>query len=258
MKFKIYGVMGSVSGGQSNLGSNTTCLMVKNNKTEIVFDAGSGLINYMNQSRLNKFTLFISHYHLDHILGLPFIAQIYDKDNSFDIYSPDLNGYNVQNALETLMVEPILPMKPNYMGAKLNHHELRNNCTIHIDGLTIKGMLVDHPGGCMIYSIEEENKKISILTDLPDGMEEDKDIMSFCKNSDLLYMDAFFLKEELTTATLRSYGHASVESAINILTKSNSKKLVLGHHQSIRIYSALSKYETDCIFVGREMQEYEI
>ena len=80
------------------VGGNTPCVELKddllNKKNEyILFDAGSGIVEFgrglnfrLNPSG-NVFHIFISHFHWDHIHGLPFFTPGYNSGNVIHFYS---------------------------------------------------------------------------------------------------------------------------------------------------------------------------
>ena len=66
---KIY-FLGTMGWFDTKLG-NTLCVLVDTGKEYIIFDAGTGfskIDNYIKDKR--PIYLFLSHFHLDHIIGL--------------------------------------------------------------------------------------------------------------------------------------------------------------------------------------------
>ena len=68
-------------------GGNTACTTIEEkNKELIVLDAGSGLRVLGNQlAQLSNQTIhiFLSHFHWDHICGIPFFKPLYNPSNIF-------------------------------------------------------------------------------------------------------------------------------------------------------------------------------
>src|SRR4029079_6617853 len=94
MKIKFYGVRGSlpVCGKEfERYGGSTTCIKIyrENANRIVIFDAGTGIRTLgkeiidsgLSQNIIN---IFFSHFHLDHIQGLPFFAPAYNKDKRLD------------------------------------------------------------------------------------------------------------------------------------------------------------------------------
>jgi len=100
MKLKFWGVRGSIPSPGPNTvkyGGNTLCLELRlpDQDRLIIFDAGSGIrelgdsLSFSQDAthRLNK-EIFLTHTHLDHILGLPFFAPIHNPATHLKIYGP--------------------------------------------------------------------------------------------------------------------------------------------------------------------------
>jgi len=91
----IWGARGSYSiSGQESIkyGGNTSCITVKWKGNYYIFDSGTGIINFgKTNNDLKKATLFLSHLHYDHVIGLPFFSKIWDKDFSMKIFSGTLS-----------------------------------------------------------------------------------------------------------------------------------------------------------------------
>src|SRR5690242_7385288 len=89
---RFWGVRGSVpTPGPSTVryGGNTACVELAVGNDRVIFDAGTGLralgMQLAKQNNL-KVALMLSHYHWDHLLGLPFFGPIFKSDTSIDFY----------------------------------------------------------------------------------------------------------------------------------------------------------------------------
>jgi phosphoribosyl 1,2-cyclic phosphodiesterase len=84
MDVTFFGVRGSIASPGSDtarVGGNTSTIEVCCGESRIVLDAGTGL-RALGQRILAKgesrsLTLLLSHYHWDHIQGLPFFTPLY-------------------------------------------------------------------------------------------------------------------------------------------------------------------------------------
>ena len=97
MKLKFWGVRGSIPSPGSDTvkyGGNTLCLELSFSNPErlIIVDAGSGMralgdsmIAQNLQNGQMKADILLTHTHLDHILGLPFFAPIYNPRTELKI-----------------------------------------------------------------------------------------------------------------------------------------------------------------------------
>ena len=249
MKVTLHGVMGSMPGGKSNLGKNSTCLVITDGQS-IILDAGTGIHSYLNSTTLKHHHILFTHYHLDHVIGLPFSKSLFDESQSLDMYGPKLGQFRVSNLLDLLLINPLLPISKDEVKASVHYHTIHKNKPRTIQGFHVSSFSVPHPGGCVIYRLTKNGKSISILTDLPNHSENNNELIDFCKDSDLIYADATFLESEVTQ--VEDFGHSSLESVLALFSKSKSKRLVIGHHLPGRQFESLKKYETEKISIGVE------
>ena len=91
MQVKFWGVRGSTPTPQAeNLryGGNTSCVEVRINDQIYIFDCGTGF-RVLGRELEREFGdrpfaahVFVSHFHWDHIQGIPFFRPLYDSPNS--------------------------------------------------------------------------------------------------------------------------------------------------------------------------------
>src|SRR5271170_7273559 len=110
MRIKFWGVRGSTptpAAENFRYGGNTSCVEVRSAKGEIIiFDCGTGfrslgkqLLREFGHRSLQAY-IFLSHYHWDHIQGIPFFDK---KRNSLDVIPMIVGQKNV--GLKTAMAE---------------------------------------------------------------------------------------------------------------------------------------------------------
>jgi ribonuclease BN (tRNA processing enzyme) len=226
--------------------------LIEENGNTIIIDAGTGILNYFETTNSTEHHILFTHYHLDHVIGLPFVNKLFDKFNSFFLYGPKFNDFEASKLLPSLLNDPFLPFTIEDIKANINNQILLENGTLNINGFIISSYVVDHPGKSMVFSIQCNGEKISVLTDLPNNSKHDPELIEFCSNSDIIYIDSYYLEEEILNSSQKDFGHSSIESAISIKGQSNSKTLVLGHHRYNRQKSELSKYESENVIIAED------
>lgn len=256
MKLSLLGVMGSVAGGSSDLGKNTTCLLIEDGDNKIVLDSGTGILQYFNSIDQFEHHILFTHYHLDHIIGLPYIKQLYDSNQTFHMYGPQLYKYNTLTMIPDFFREPFLPIDISKIKSKIHHNVLSENTSYQINNFTVKTMIVDHPGKCMVYSIHRYNKKITVLTDMPNITTDLDNLIQFSENSDIIYIDGYVTDEELLS--YKHYGHCTIENTISFFNKTHSKQLIISHHKYDRLLKSIINYESKNIRIAREGDTYSI
>jgi phosphoribosyl 1,2-cyclic phosphodiesterase len=77
-------------------GGNTSCVEVRCGDHRLVFDAGSGLralgLALADDAGPTDIDLFLSHCHIDHLIGLPFFVPAFVKGNHLRLWAGNLKA----------------------------------------------------------------------------------------------------------------------------------------------------------------------
>ncbi|HEX6466649.1 MAG TPA: MBL fold metallo-hydrolase [Terriglobales bacterium] len=238
LKIRFWGVRGSTPTPQAeNLryGGNTSCVELRINGQLYVFDCGTGFRNLGKQllkesagSPINAH-IFLSHFHWDHIQGVPFFTPLYSsEDNRFFFHSSNRTR-GLRGALEEQMSSPYFPVKMKDMAAHRSFYNIAED-RVAFDDCVIQSIWLNHPQGCLGYRIETKDKVVVYATDNEPGHPIfDKNVRKLAEGADLLIYDAQYLPDEYE-AHKRGWGHSHWREAVNIVMESGAKELVLFHH----------------------------
>src|SRR5205807_10593552 len=238
MLVKFWGVRGSTPTPQpENLryGGNTSCVEVRLNGQIYVFDCGTGFRNLGKQlvQEANGHPIsahiFLSHFHWDHIQGIPFFTPLYtDRESHFFFHSSN-RSRGLKRAIEEQMSDPYFPVNMNEMAAHRQFYSIEEG-EIAFDDCLIKSMWLNHPQGCLGFRLEAGGKVLVYATDNEPGhIIFDKNVRKLAEGADVLIYDAQYLPEEYE-ANKRGWGHSHWREAINVVMESGAKELVLFHH----------------------------
>jgi phosphoribosyl 1,2-cyclic phosphodiesterase len=238
MLVRFWGVRGSTPTPQSeNLryGGNTSCVEVRLNDHIYVFDCGTGFRNLgkqlVQEANGNSISahIFLSHFHWDHIQGIPFFTPLYtDRESHFFFHSSNRTR-GLQRAIEEQMSDPYFPVNMNEMAAHRQFYSIEEG-EIPFDDCLIKSMWLNHPQGCLGFRLETQGKVLVYATDNEPGHPVfDKNVRKLAEGADVLIYDAQYLPEEYE-ANKRGWGHSHWREAINIVMESGAKELILFHH----------------------------
>ena len=209
MKIRFLGTNGWYS---TNLG-NTSCIMVDSKKHYIVFDAGDGIYKLNKYISSNKpVHLFLSHMHLDHIIGLHTLGKIQNVKKLM-IYGQR----NTAKYLEIIRHPYTAPFAS--LPFKTTITELDEGKYVNPFKMMCK--FLTHSDPCLGYRVKVENKILAYCTDTGPC----DNLYTLAENADLLILECSFQPRQ--TSSL--WPHLNPEQASTIASKSKVKRLVLTH-----------------------------
>jgi phosphoribosyl 1,2-cyclic phosphodiesterase len=239
-RIKFFGVRGSVSvsGRQyMEFGGNTTCVLLEGPRRSVIFDAGTGIRELgkemMKDPRIGierDCLIAFSHFHWDHIQGLPFFLPAYDPKRKFTISAigRERYGKDLRGIFATQMQEEYFPVSLDGMGA---NWEFLQTAVDHfvMDNSFVRTLKHGHPGGAYSYRVHDSSGKVVVFcTDIEHGEHIDPRIVDFARGADILIHEGQYTPEEL--ATHRGWGHSSWEQAVQVAEEAKVQRLVITHH----------------------------
>jgi phosphoribosyl 1,2-cyclic phosphodiesterase len=205
------------------------------NGTILVLDCGSGL-RALGKSLIRQHGdkpivayLFLSHFHWDHIQGIPFFKPLYAKGNAFFFHSVSLRAQELQNAVEGQMVSPYFPVDMSIMDAVRHFYDIGTE-PVNINGATISSVALNHPQGSVAYRIEADGGSLVYATDTEPGSPvHDQNVRDLARGADVFVYDSQYTPEELQ-GEKKGWGHSSWAEAVKIAQEAAVRQLVLFHH----------------------------
>ncbi len=238
MHVRFWGVRGSTPTPQlENLryGGNTSCLEVRVDGHIYIFDCGTGFRNlgkHLSRQSDNQpihAHIFISHFHWDHIQGIPFFSPLYESTDNYFFFHSSNRSRGLRRAIEEQMADPYFPVDMSEMAAHRHFYDIEED-RIAFDDCVIQSRWLNHPQGCLGFRMETDQGVLVYATDNEPGHERfDRNVRTLAEGADVLIYDAQYLPEEYE-AKKRGWGHSHWREAINIVMESGAKELVLFHH----------------------------
>lgn len=239
MRIRFWGVRGSIASpgpDTAAVGGNTSCVEVVCGKTRIVLDAGTGLRGLGNEllrrGESLDVTLLLSHYHWDHIQGLPFFVPAYMKQTELTVVGGANGVMSVREALQHQMSAPLFPVRLDEIGARLATREVKMGEVFDVGEAKVTVAKGNHPGGVMAYRIEHEGKSIVYATDTEHYACVDPALKKLSEGADILVYDSQYSPEEYKTKV--GWGHSTYVEGAELARSAGVGRYVLFHHDPMR------------------------
>src|SRR5438270_5148085 len=242
-KLSVWGVRGStptVDPATWRYGGNTPCLeLIAPDGTQIILDCGTGLRMLgsrwaaPNGGKTPETHILVTHYHWDHIQGIPFFSPFYVENNEFQFYSfrsKFLGRGSLKQVFEAQMTLPYFPVDMSAMSAKRKLKELDGGDSFKVGENKVTAYWLNHPQGCLGFRIETPAGIVAYATDNePGDAKLDESLRELAAGADILINDAQFTPEQLET-TRKGWGHSSWLEGVKVARHAGAKTLVLSDH----------------------------
>ena len=267
---QLYVIFLGTGGSWPTVKRNVSSIAVKRGGEIILFDCGEGTQRQIQRSELSYMqikSIFISHFHGDHFLGLPGLIQtmqLNDRKDPLLIYGPK----GMSRLVET--IKNLGYFKPAY---EIRGVDVDEGDKVRFEGYEVRPFRVNHNVPTLGFVLEEDerpgrfNKEKALELGVPEGplfgklqrgesvkLKDGKiitpdmvlgpprpgrkivysgdtrpteKVVEYAKNADLLIHDSTFLSNLEDVAL--EYAHSTARQAAEIAKKANVERLVLTH-----------------------------
>ena len=273
MQLLVHGARGSapVSGPQfARHGGYTSCYgLTLPDGQHLIIDCGSGLrcletslAKRGEDGRPFEATVLLTHFHWDHIQGLPFFTPLYLPTTRLHFVASPPVGLDVAGALAAVMRPPWFPVEFLESGAQLTFQVLGEG-PLSVGSLEITSARLDHPGGVTGYRVAHDRGVLVTATDVEAPTEESRAIVArFAEGATVLIHDAQYTPMEYESSR-RGWGHSTWQHAARVASDARVGRLVLTSHDPTRtdeqiadiVKSASAQFPaTEAAFEGQSIE----
>lgn len=253
LTLRFWGTRGSIpSPGPSTAGygGNTSCLELEAGGRRFIFDAGSGIrplgIHLLEEAELPlDTTIFLTHFHWDHIQGFPFFGPMYRPDARLNVVGPVQQDLDVRSLFAGQMGPIYFPVPFEAVSAQMEFDHL-NEGTWTSEDVSVTAMRVRHPSFAVGYRMTRadrsvcyvpDNELIGGTYDVGPGWRER--FIRFCAGCDLLVHGAMFTDEEYRSRV--GWGHSTFRQTVDLAAEAGVRRLLFFHHAPDRTDTALAE-----------------
>lgn len=236
--FTVLGARGSmaVSGPRYlRYGGDTSCYHVEVEPGHhLVIDAGTGLrrLEEVLGPPPLRFTVLFTHYHLDHLQGLPVFSPLYERANRFAFLGPRNGGMGPAEALYLLLRAPLFPVPYDEVPARCRFADL--GASLEVGSLRVDCLPLRHPGGATGFRLTGEAGSVVLASDHEAGDERmDASLAAFSSGADVLLHDSQYTLDQVQ-GLHAGWGHSACLAAAAAAERAGVRHLVLTSHDPER------------------------
>ena len=238
-------------------GGSTSCYLVRAGRQSVLLDAGSGLLK-APLSFPEPPAILLSHWHLDHLLGLGMYGRLSMRGEATRLYAPATSDEAALGRLNALYRPPYWPLKLTQYGGSLDVRVMPE--TLSLGALSIEATEGNHPGGCLVFRLRHHGKTIVYATDFEHEDGASARLAAFAQGADLILYDGQYCAKDYDAH--RGFGHSTPEAGLRLMEASGARRLLLVHHDPTSTDETLRQRERqigrDDIGFAREGQVIEL
>jgi phosphoribosyl 1,2-cyclic phosphodiesterase len=254
VEVRFFGTRGScpcAGEAYNTYGGNTSCVYVDAGGEEpIILDAGTGLRalgawlkpQLVAHGRPLRAHMFITHYHYDHLLGLPFFSPLEDPGARIDAYAPTVEGRTLSETLPDIVRRPFFPVSLTEFRGEITLSEMPR--AVELSDAVVMARTVPHTGHTIGYRIESKGRVVAYLPDHQaplDRQQVAEEVLELCDGADLVIHDAQY--DEAEFAAKADWGHSTIAYAVHVAATAGARSLALFHHDPGHDDARLASFE---------------
>jgi ribonuclease Z len=209
-------VLLGTGGYYTNDRRHTACLLLP--EVGVVLDAGTGLFRLGEFLATDRLDVFLTHAHLDHVIGLTYLL---------DVLPPDVQRATTVHgeaaklaAIEAhLFADALFPIRPPFTTQPLD-----GPIKLPMNG-TLRHFPLKHPGGSVGFRLDWPERSLAYVTDT--SADADAPYLDAIRGVDVLVHEAYFDDDD--PGMWEVTGHSRVSEVARVAAEADVGLLLLVH-----------------------------
>jgi phosphoribosyl 1,2-cyclic phosphodiesterase len=247
LRATCWGTRGSIPSpgpATARFGGNTPCLEIRTRDDRCyIFDAGTGVRalgdRLDGEPGATDADLFVTHFHWDHIQGLPFFKPLHSPDAVIRIHGAKQGDLDIETLLKGQMGPVYFPVPYEALAASLSFEHLGSHPWLD-RGVEISAYRCRHQADTYGYRVRSGAAAVAYIPDNElvggrypvDGPAWYPGLVRFLAGVDILFHDAMYTDDEYPD--VEGWGHSTFSQAVRLAEDAGVKRLCFFHHAPTR------------------------
>ncbi|PIU63596.1 MAG: hypothetical protein COS85_15605 [Armatimonadetes bacterium CG07_land_8_20_14_0_80_59_28] len=204
----------------------------------IILDAGTGLRLFGNSVHATPpllFHLCLSHFHWDHIQGIPFFKHLYVPNNEIIIYGPADSDEAIYERMQGQMGSDYFPISIDALQSSVRYVAIGEK-SFDILNARVSTLRANHPGPTVLYRVDVGDKSVVFAPDNeipppstdPELADVARRVADFAQGADLLIHDCMY--SAASYESHRGWGHTAGAALAAVAAEAQVQRVLLFHH----------------------------